>query len=178
MFGFRVGKFLALGIVPDGQSPSLYKQFLLLLLFVFPLAQTQLALLQKNVLFCLTMSSVPRPGSTIFHPQPQIFANSKINTAPNTRLTHFHCGWFCFQFSHHLSHSTFSEVKEKSFRENKKQQTNNPKNANQIRKAHVFFIPMCVLDQKCATRCYEDKMTNSSVVLKWLSMFSFPFFFS
>lgn len=36
MFGFRVGKFLALGIVPDGHSPSLYKQFLLLLLFVFP----------------------------------------------------------------------------------------------------------------------------------------------
>lgn len=54
MFGFRVGKFLALGIVPDGQSPSLYKQFLLLLLFVFPLTQTQLTLLQKmtfNILF-------------------------------------------------------------------------------------------------------------------------------
>lgn len=26
MFGFRVGKLSALGIVPDGQSPSLYKQ--------------------------------------------------------------------------------------------------------------------------------------------------------
>lgn len=26
MFGFRVGELSALGIVPDGQSPSLYKQ--------------------------------------------------------------------------------------------------------------------------------------------------------
>lgn len=146
MFGFRVGKFLALGIVPDGHSPFLYKQFLLLLLSVVPLTQTQLALFQENVLFFLTMASVSRPGNIIFHPQPQVFVISKINTAPNTRLTHFHCGWFCFQFSHHLSHSTLSELKKKTFTEKNK---TNKKNANQTRKAHVFvfcffFISMCV----------------------------------
>lgn len=166
MFGFRVGKFLALGIVPDGQSPSLYKQFLLLLLFVFPLTQSQHTLLQKMTLsfFFLTMSSVPRPGSRIFHPQPQFFASSKINTAPNARLTHFHCGWFCFPFSHHLSHPKSSEVKEKTFPE--KKVTNKQKMST--RQEKCIFLPMCVQEQKCAAICYKDKMTNSPVVLKWL----------
>lgn len=134
MFGFRVGKFLALGIVPDGHSPSLYKQFLLLLLFVFPFhANPSHTASQKRYLKVpfLAVSSVSRPGTSIFHPQPQIFGISKINTTPNARLTQFRCGWFCFQFSHHLSHPTSSEEKEKTF-----VQTTTTKKAIQTRKGH------------------------------------------
>lgn len=34
-------------------------------------------------------------------PPPPIPAISKVNTPLNAGLTHFHCGWLCFQFSHY-----------------------------------------------------------------------------
>lgn len=40
------------------------------------------------------------------HQHPPISAISKVNTPLNAGLTHFHCGWLCFQFSHQLSHPT------------------------------------------------------------------------
>lgn len=143
MFGFRVGKFLALGIVPDGHSPSLYKQFLLLLLSVVPLTQTQLALFQENVHF-FSDNGI----------RPQTWQHNLSSTAPsfchfqNQHSTKYQADslplWVVLFpiFSHHLSHSTFSELKRKHLQKIiviKKNQTKT-KNANQTRKAHVFFV--------------------------------------
>lgn len=49
-------------------------------------------------------------------PHPPIHAISKVNTPLNAGLTHFHCGWLCFQFSHQLSHpTTLEETWKKTF---------------------------------------------------------------
>lgn len=145
MFGFRVGKFLALGIVPDGQSPSLYKQFLLLLLFVFPFTQTQLTLLQKMTLNVLFPDNVIRP---------QTWQQSLSPTAPN----------FChFQNQHSTKYQAdslplwvvlfpiFSPSQPpyllKSKRENFSRKQKNNKQTNQKmptrQEKHIFLI-MCV----------------------------------
>lgn len=54
------------------------------------------------------------------HPLP-ISAISKVNTPLNAGLTHFHCGWLCFQFSHHLSLPCTLEETRKLFLSRKQQ---------------------------------------------------------
>lgn len=145
MFGFRVGKFLALGIVPDGQSPSLYKQFLLLLLFVFPFTQTQLTLFQKMTLNVLFPDNVIRP---------QTWQQNLSPTAPN----------FChFQNQHSTKYQAdslplwvvlfpiFSPSQPpyllKSKRENFSRKQKNNKQTNQkmpTRQEKHIFLLMCV----------------------------------
>lgn len=192
MFGFRVGKLSALGIVPDGQSPSLYKQPLA---SSPPLRQSlrlsfHACCTKPNSHFAgilgenmnkLTLHVCPSSDNLICPPAPAPPppnpAVSKVNTPLNAGLTHFHCGWFCFQFSHHLSHPTTSEEKRKLLSRKQK------KGANQTCKRHkTHFFPSCLVakGQKCACRCgeatwgkTEPASPTSSVALKWLSLFSF-----
>lgn len=130
VFGFRVGKGSALGIVPE--SPSLYKQPLV---SASPLRQSlhlpfwcllhaasshfagrkygQIDASCLLLFWQFHLSPCPSdPPDTHTHTSPNP-AISKVNTPLNAGLTHFHCGWFCFQFSHHLSHPTTSEEKRK-----------------------------------------------------------------
>lgn len=47
-------------------------------------------------------------------PPPPFSAISKVNTPLNAGLTHFHGGWLCFQFSHHLNLPSTLEEKGKT----------------------------------------------------------------
>lgn len=135
-------------------APSLYKQPLtstsllcqsLLLFFktvVHNPAPTDTQTLRRTYegmdTFCfysclLTISFVP----TNTHPHPPVPAISKVNTPLNAGLTHFHCGWLCFQFSHQLGHPTTLEEKMKTF----VQKTNKVASQTCRRKMHFSKVP-------------------------------------
>lgn len=99
----------------------------------------------------LANTPCPPPPSSSSCPSPNP-AISKVNTPLNAGLTHFHCGWFCFQFSHHLSHPTTSEEKRKLlFRKQKKKSWGvewvggGVLPANQTCKCGLLFFP-CQVD--------------------------------
>ena len=169
--GVGGGGVSAIGIVPGGHKPrhpfvnslwlppplssspfSLSQSLLLLFLWRNSTSHFAGTLSRKyeqiwHFLFVplLTTSSVPlHQRLCLSAPPPPILAISKVNTPLNAGLTHFHCGWFCFQFSHHLGHPTTSEEKRKlvSRNQNKKKTKQNKTNvANQPCKRQGHFPP-------------------------------------
>lgn len=170
MFGFRVGKFLALGIVPDGQSPSLYKQFLLLLLSVFPLTHSHLFTKWHLMFFFGQCRLSPELAAESFTHSPKFlpFPKSTQHQMPSW-LTSTVGG----SVSNFLTISATrppQKYKRKVFQKTKKNQNKQTKNANQTR-----YFYQCVFRTKNVQLCYEDRFFCGYKMV--INVFLFLFFF-
>lgn len=77
-----------------------------------------------------------------------IHAFSKVNTPLNAGLTHFHCGWLCFQFSHHFAPPTTTFLDKKRKVLSRKQNKTKSIQPDMQKGSNIFCKLLCFKETK------------------------------